>query len=151
MFAAPSAADQHAPFWRVFDGIRNEVLDKPPQQPAIGPYDLPAWHEGEVQPLGGGKWSEFDLDLTDQLLDSEAGELGAQSAGVETRHVEQGAENFLNCLERRVDIANESPVVACTAFNQTGYVQPGCVERLQDIVACRRQEFRFGKVRSVGL
>src|SRR5262249_54061354 len=76
--AAPPAADQHAPFWRVFNGIGNEVLDQPPQQPAIGPYDLPAWHEGEVQPFGSGKRSEFEFDLTDQLVDSETGELGAQ-------------------------------------------------------------------------
>src|SRR5262249_7249452 len=145
------AADQHAPFWRVFNGIGNKVLDQPPQQPAIGPYDLLAWHENEVQPFGSGKRGEFELDLTHQLLDPEAGELGAQCTGVETRHVEQGTENFLNCLERGIDIVDESPVVASAAFNQAGNIKTGRVEWLQDVVTCRRQEFRFGKVGGVGL
>src|SRR6185312_15399007 len=36
--AAPSAADQHAARRRVFDGVGDEILHQPPQQPAVGTH-----------------------------------------------------------------------------------------------------------------
>ena len=77
---------------------------------------------------------------------------GRMRAGVEPRHVEQRAEDFLNRLERGVDIVDQAAVVAAAlALDQAGDVEPRRVERLQDVVARRRQELGLGNIGGVGL
>ena len=72
-------------------------------------------------------------------------------AGVEPRHVEQRAENFLHRLERGVDIVDQPAVAAAAlALDQAGDVEPRCVERLQDVVARRGEELGFGNIGGVG-
>src|SRR5262249_6669628 len=95
LLAAPAASDKNAPLRRILDGVGNKVLDQSPQQTTIGSHHQPAWHESKVQSLGGGERGELHLDLTHQLIDAEAGELGSQGAGVKPRDIEQRAENFL--------------------------------------------------------
>src|ERR1039457_534 len=49
--ATQPAADQHAPARRVFDGVGDEVLHQPAQQPAVGAHHQRTAHEGEVEPF----------------------------------------------------------------------------------------------------
>ena len=65
-----------------------------------------------VEPLGRGQRREFELDLAHQFVDAEARELRPHRAGVEPRHVEQRAEDFLNRLERGVDVVDQPAVLA---------------------------------------
>ena len=152
VLAAPPAADQHAPRRRVFDGVGDQVLHQPAQQPAVRAHHQRTRHEGEVEPLGAGQRREFQFDLAHQVVDAEAGEFRAHHAGVEPRHIEQRAENLLHRLERGVDIVDQPAVVApALALDQAGDVEPRRVERLQDVVARRGEEFGLGNIGVVGL
>ncbi len=55
--------------------------------------------------------------------------------------------NFLNRLERRVDIADELGVFArAVTIDQAGDIEPRSVERLKDVVARRSEETRLGDI-----
>ena len=112
VIAAPPAADQHAARRRVFDRIGDQILHQPAQQPAVGAHHQRARHVFEFDAFGGGQRREFELDLAHEFVDAEAGEFRAHRAGVEPRHVEQRAEDFLNGLERGIDIVDQAAVVA---------------------------------------
>ncbi len=116
------AADQHAALGRVLDRVRDQVLQQPPQQPAVGSHRERAGHEVELQPLLLRQRREFDLELAQQLVDAEADDLGLHRAGVEPRDVEQRAEDFLDRVERGVDIADELRILAARAWRSTRLV-----------------------------
>ncbi len=101
--------------------------------------------------MARGERREFQFDLTHQLVDAEAGEFGTHGAGIEPRNIEQRAENLLHRLERGVDIVDQPAVVAAAlALDQAGDVEPRRIERLQDVVARRREEFGLGDIGVVG-
>ena len=103
-------------------------------------------------PLAAGHRREFEIDLAHQFVDAEAGIVRPHRAGVEPRHVEQGAEDLLDRLERGVDIVDQAAVVALALpLDQTGDVKPRGVERLQDVVAGRRQKLGLGNIGGVGV
>ena len=77
---------------------------------------------------------------------------GLHRAGVEPRNVEQRAEDFLDRLERGVDIADEPRVLAAALpLDQAGDVEPRGIERLQDVVARRGKEAGLGDIGVFGL
>ena len=58
--AAAAAADQHAPAWRVFDGVGYEVLQHPAQQPPVGAHRQRAGREADRQALLARDGLELD-------------------------------------------------------------------------------------------
>ncbi len=100
------------PFGRIFDRVGNEVLQQPPQQPAVRPHRERARHEDQLEALFARQRLELDLELAQQLVDAEGDDLRLHRAGVEPRNVEQRAEDFLDRLERGIDIADEALVLA---------------------------------------
>ena len=144
------AADQHPTRGRVFNGVRHEVLQQPAQQAAVGSHHKRAGYEREIEPLCRGEGGKFELDLAHQLVDTEACEFRTERAGVEARHVEERTEDFLNGLERCVDIIDQPAVFAAAALNEARDVEACCVERLQDVVAGCRQKLGLGNIGSVG-
>src|SRR5262249_52144697 len=73
-------------------------------------------------------------------------------SGIEPGNVEQCPEYFFNRVERGIDICDQLGVVAATLpLDQTGDVETGGIERLQDVVACRSEEASFGDVGLFGL
>ena len=67
-----AATDQHAPARGIFDGVRDEVLQQPAQQRAVGLHRQRAGHEGQLQPLGARDRRELDLERTHQVGHLEA-------------------------------------------------------------------------------
>ena len=103
-------------------------------------------------PLAAAMRREFDFDLPHHFVDAETGEFRPHCAGVEPRNVEQRAEDFLHRLERGVDIVDQLALLAPTLpLDQAGDVEPRRIERLQDVVARRRQELGLGDIGCVGL
>ena len=96
------------------------------------------------------KGREFELNLAHQFVDTEAREFRPQRAGVEARHIEQRAEDFLDRLERGIDVVDQPAVFAAAALDQARDIKPGGVERLQDVVAGGREKLGFGNIGGVG-
>src|SRR5262249_10188462 len=61
--ALASTSNQHTACRRVLDRVGHEVLQQPPQQPAVGTNDLRAGHEAEFEALLAGERAEFDFEL----------------------------------------------------------------------------------------
>src|SRR5262249_28400116 len=83
MVATLAAADQDAARWRIFDGIGDEILNQPPQQPAVRTHHQSARHEWEAQALGDQKGGIFNLNLAHQLIDAKACKFRTQRTGIE--------------------------------------------------------------------
>ena len=149
MAVVPAAADQHAALRRVLDRVRHQVLQEPAQQPAVRLHRQRAVHEIEPQALAVRQRRELDLELPQDLVDPQADEFRLHGAGVEPRDVEQRADDLLDRVERGIDIADElRRLAAALALDQAGDVEARGIERLQDVVAGRRQE---AGLRDVGL
>ena len=139
-----AATDQHAAARGVFDGVGDQVLQQPPQQQPIGFHRQRAGHEGQLQPLGARDRRELDLQRTHQVADPETGDRRRHGAGVEPRDIQQRAEDFLDRFQRIVDVFDQPRILAAVlALHQARHVEPRRVQRLQDVVACRRQKARL--------
>ncbi len=66
-----------------------------------------AGHELQLEAFLAGQRGELDLELAQQIVDAEAGELRPHRAGVEPRDVEQRAEDLFDRLERGIDVVDE--------------------------------------------
>ena len=74
-------------------------------------------------------------------------DLRLHGAGVEPRNIEQRAKDFLDRVERGVDVADELRVVAAALpLDQAGDIEPRRIERLQDVVARGGQEAGLGDI-----
>ena len=63
-FSAPApAADQHLPARRIFDRVRNQILQQPAQQPAVRSNGERAGKESKLQPFLGGERRKLNLEL----------------------------------------------------------------------------------------
>jgi hypothetical protein len=121
-------------------------LQQPAQQAAVGSHHKRAGYKRKVEAFRRRKRGKFKLDLAHQLVDPEACKFGTQGACVEAGHIEQRPENFFDRFERGIDIVNQAAVFAAAAFGKARDVKPRGIERLQDVVACRRQKL----VRNIG-
>ena len=79
-------------------------------------------------------------------------DVGLEPAGVEARDLDQDVEDLLHRLQRGIDVARELGLGAGdAALDQARRVEPRRIERLQNVVARRRQEARLVEVGLVGL
>jgi hypothetical protein len=146
----PPRADQHASGRRVFDRVGHEVLQQAAQQPPVRAHRQRGRDEGEPEALLAGARPELPLQLPEQLFDTETRPLRLKGAGVEPRDVEERRQNFLDRIERGVDVLGQHRVPGVPVpLHQRCGVEPGGVQGLQDVVARRREEARFREVRVV--
>ena len=86
--------------------------------------------------------------------DREIGDLRLGRAGVEPGNVEQRAEDFLDRLQRGVDVAREADALLRAglgrALGQRTRIEPRGVERLQDVVAGGGEKARLGEIGVLG-
>ena len=145
------AADQHAAVRGIFDGVGDEVLQQPPQQQPVGFHRQRAGHEGQLQPLGACGGRKFDFQRAHQVAHLEARDRRRHGAGVEPRDIQQRAEDFLDRLERIVDVFDQPRILAAVlALDQARDVEPRRVQRLQDVVAGGGQKARLRDVGVLG-
>ena len=150
--AAAPAADQHAARWRIFDRVRNQVLQQAPQQAPVGAHREPSRARRRGRDLSRAPAARIPLRAAHQFVDAEIGHFRLHRAGIEPRNVEQRGEYLLDRFERGVDVADELGVLAgALALDQAGDVEPCGIERLQDVVARGGEEARLGDVGLVGL
>src|ERR1041385_1022360 len=69
--AVQPATDQDASLRRVLDRVRDQILQKPPQEPPVGTYRARAGDELEPQPIAARQRGEFDFELTHQFVQPE--------------------------------------------------------------------------------
>jgi len=69
--ASGAAADQHLAIRRVFDGVGDEVLHQPAQQPAVRSHHQRTRNVFQFDAFGGGERCEFKLDLAHHVIDAE--------------------------------------------------------------------------------
>ena len=153
--AAAPAADQHAAHGRVFDGVGDEVLQKPPQQAAIRTHRERARHEVQLQAFLAGQRRKFDVEPLQQLVDTEIGHFRLHGAGIEPRNVQKCGENLFDGFEGGVDVLHQVAVLGfivglALALDQTGDVEPRRIERLQDVMARRGDETGLRHIGLVG-
>ena len=86
------------------------------------------------------------------LVDAETRPLRFHGAGVETRDIQQGREDFLDRVERGVDVLGERGVARIlVALDERTRIEARGIEGLQDVVAGGGEEPRLGDIRLVGL
>ena len=80
----PAAAHQHAALGGVFERVRNQVLQQPPQHPPIRAHAQRARRKDQLQPPFFRHWLELDAQLTQQIVDAERAGLSRHGARVKT-------------------------------------------------------------------
>ena len=140
--AAPAraAADQHAALRRIFDARwrRNSATAA---AAAAGPSAPRAsWrHEVSVSPFARAIGANSISNIPEQLGERHVGDFRPRRASVEAGDVEQRAEDFLDRLQRGVDIARQIHPLGQgrvgRGLDQRTHIEPRGVERLQKIVA----------------
>ena len=149
--AVAPATDQHASARSIFDGVGDQVLQQPPQQQTIGFHRQRAGHEGQLQSLGACDRGEFDFQRTHQIADLETCDRGRHGAGVEPRNIQESTEDFFDRLQRIVDVFDQPGILAAVlALDQARHIESRRVQRLQDVVARRRQKARLRDVGVLG-
>ena len=146
-------ADEHAAGGRVLDGVRDEVLQKPAQQAAVGADRRARSRRRRASGrFSRGDGLELALQLAEELLDAEVRPLRLHGARVEAGDVEEGGEDLLDRVERGVDVLGERRVAGVpVALDERGRIEARRVERLQDVVARGGEEAGLRDVGLVGL
>ena len=86
-----------------------------------------------------------------QFVEAKIGEFRLHRAGVEPGDVQQRREDFFDRFQRGVDIRHQIGIVTVAlALDQAGDVKPRGIERLQDVMARRRDEPRLRHVGVIG-
>ena len=115
----------------------------------------PVGDEFELQPLRPGDRGELDFEHPHQIGDRDIRNFRPRRAGVEPRNVEKRAENFLDRLQRGIDVARKVRAFLgadlARDLGQRARIEPRGVERLQDVVARRREETGLGDIGFVRL
>ena len=153
MLAAPPAADQHAARRRVFDGVGDEILDEPPQQPAVGAHHQRAGHEGEFDAARAGASGANSSSICRISSSMRKLRNSGRNAPVSSRDMSSSAPKISSTASSEASILSTSARVlaAALALDQAGDVEPRRVERLQDVVARRGEELGLGNIGGVGL
>src|SRR3984957_8375903 len=79
-----AATDQHPAAQRIFERVRNQVLQQPPHEAPIGANGERGGHEDEIEPLRPGEGGKLDLEQPHEIGDRNVGNLRARRAGVES-------------------------------------------------------------------
>ena len=150
--AVAAAAHQHPALLRVLDGVGHEILQHAPQELAVGVECQPAGRNRELQSLLARGGPELDRQRLENVVDVEGLCLRLHRARVEAGNVKQRREDFLHRFERGVDVPNQLAILrALHALDKSGGEQSCGVQRLQDVMARRRDEARLRQVRRLGL
>ena len=149
--AAAARAEQHAAAPRVAQRVGDEVLQDALQQQGVGADIGAARPDRQLEAAGGGDRREFLAQRRKNLFEFDDGEVRPHRAGVELRHVEQGANEVFEAGQGEVDLASEAAdLVVGRGLGQRRQVEPRGVERLQEIVADEGEERRLEGVGLLG-
>ena len=150
---APAAADQHAALRRVFDRVGDQVLQQPAQQPAVGAHRQRAGHEIEVEALGARRAARIRPRSGAAARRCGSWRIPAACAPVSSREMSSSAPKISSTASSEASILSTSrrSSLPPPALDQAGDVEPRRVERLQDVVAGRREELGLGDIGVVGL
>src|SRR5215472_13291801 len=147
----PAAPDQHAAPPRIADGVRDEILQHPSQEGGIGNDHRPGWHQPETEATLLRHRLEGGGNALEHLADHDRARLRVERTGVELRYVEERLQQLVDGAERLVELMSQ-----CARLRAAGTLGQGArekarrVERLQQVVARRRQEPRLADVGRLG-
>ena len=125
----------------VFDRIGKEVLQHAAQELAVAVNGCTAGHDDEPEALVARSGPEFLCQGMKDFINPEGRNIWFVRTGIEFRNIKKRRDDLLNCFQRCIHIAHEFCIVAApVALDKTGGEQARGIERLQDIVACRRNK-----------
>ena len=142
-----AAAQQHAAFLGVADGVGEEVLDDPAQHLGVAVDPGAGRYHHQVEAAVLGHHLELGAQRADDVGQREVGAPRGEGAGIELGDVEQGAEQLLGGLQGVVDVADGALHVAGVhLLGERRGEQARGVEGLQQVVAGGGQEAGLGGV-----
>src|SRR5262249_10638749 len=136
-----------------------EILQQPAQQAPIGPDAERTGYENQIKALAAGERREIGLEPEQQLVDPEAADVGRHCAAVESGDFEQRHKNILDSLERCVDLGDElrlpipahpSSASGGETFDEARDIEPGGIQRLNNVMARGGKESRFRQIGGLG-
>ncbi len=148
------AHGQHdAPLAGVTQCVGQEVLQHAPQQAAVAAHPGRAREQIHAQAAPGGDGRVLRRQLAHQQADIEIADHRVQAAGVQAGDIQQAIQQLLGRAQRGIHALGQVPLlfVVVVALTQRRGEQARGIERLQHIVADRRQEARLGLLRHLGL
>ena len=140
-FPRSPAPHQNATLGGVFDCVRDEVLDETPQEPPVRAHHEGGRHMDEVQIFLARQRLKFGLQRAEYVRQPERADFRLQGPRIKPRNIEQGRQNILDGFKRRANIIGKLRIARATiTVKQRGDEQARGIQRLQNIVACRRQK-----------
>ena len=140
-------AEQNFATRGVLNRVGQQVLEHATQQARIGIDEGAGRHDAELEALRPRHRLEGERELRHQLAERDRAAFRFELAGVEPRNIEQRAEDFLDRLEGAVDVVGEALGIGRQRpLDQARRIEPCRIQRLEQIVARRREETRLGEI-----
>ena len=152
---AAAAAEPHqhlAAGGGVFDGVGHQVLHDAAHQRPVGQDARIGAHDAQRNLARPRHGAEFQLDLLEQVAPRHRRRHGLERAAVDAGNIEQRAHDFLDRGQRGLDGDGEvRQPGGFGALDQRRGIEPGGIERLQQVVAGRGEEARLVVIGGIGL
>ena len=150
--AVPATAQHHPPAGGIANGIAQQIAQDPRQQLHVAAHQGRTRHKVQFQPLTARHLDVFGGQVVEQLAEGERRDIGLDHPGIKLGNVHQRAQQVFHVLQRVADVAHQLRVrYRLTALEQSAGEQPRGVERLQQVMTDRREEFGFRQVGLLGL
>ena len=148
---AQARPNDHPTGRRVLDRIGDQVLQHAPEHAAIGTDPQFGPGKPQRQPLGLRHRLELDAQLVEHRCQRHSLVLGLQPAGVDPRHLDQRREDLLDRHKRGIELVDQM-LFRRRQFplDEARGVEPGRIQRLQDVVARRGNEAGLVEARRLG-
>ena len=93
--AAPTRTDEHAARARIFDRVRQQILQQATQEQPVRARDRARPYDAQLQAFCLGKRTEFAFELAQQLVELQRHDFGPHGARVESGDVEKLGDDAL--------------------------------------------------------
>ncbi len=149
--AAPPCADHDAAARRVAHRVSDEIANHPFEEGRVAVDGEPRGCAAQDEPLRRRLRLEFRDDAREERRQRDARAFGRKRAGLEPRQIEQLRELRLERIDGVLDVADQRPPGNVTRARRKGRrVQPERVQRLPQVVACRREQLALGAIGRLG-
>lgn len=114
---------------------------------------MPGVRTGQAQATAGGDRGVLRGQFAHQRTHVELADHRVQATGIQPRHVQQAIKQFFGRTQRRIHAFGQMLLLVAHVITvaQRGSKQPRCVQRLQHVMADRRQESGLRLLRDLSL
>src|SRR5690606_384138 len=127
----PACAEEHGPAAGVLNGIGNEVLEYAAQELAVCAHPKRGRDDFQFQALLACQRCELDFQVKEKFIERYIGDFWLEPTCIQSRNIDQGAQNFFHCRERSIDVAGDDSVgLGKRTFDEARCIEPSRVEGL---------------------